>query len=849
MEVASAAPQTVPEPLRSRRTPLPLSQLVERSRGRAHIPNYLLDSKIYTKLQRNSLIEADPPELHFSGFEPGKDCVKILKLINVSCEVMNIHIIPTQTKHFQTSYTKKFRLIPGLAYTLRIQFCPNEWRYFYDCVRVHCEGEENLLIPVHAYPVIDDLHIPPHIDLSAVPLGHSVSRVIPLRCSCPIDFEFQVHVIQPHEAFSIHPLTGVIPAHGEVKLTVTFKPSQYETCQVTMQLLISQFNTKPFLCTVTGRCAPLSALSQVERKSGHGDTACPEPSAVGQLPPRSKTKVRSTKDAGKLKRDQRVLKPPVDVCTPSGVAKMLMKDTNKLSAKALREALSCGSASGLHNKQMKEALFLKKLHQNVKENDNHLRWKSHVGKEPVSEKSRRQILEHRQDRRGDMRQVFAAGQTEVFSTRVQCEAGQAPGGAPTFHFHSTFHLELRHRAVGLLQQAARKVVIRCRANRRLACLKKHTKNLPPPSPLQKVKEKETTACDEKIPPDKVFPSSFPVFSMDDEPLALSGLVTAPTAPVDVDVTMCVPLFKLQVPQRYKLMDYKPVSTWEAFTSYVPATLARPLRSGPQDDVQPPCPSTEQKKKQQQTPPPPPETEEDAVESLASVSLSFTVPEALLRPLPANPLRIFNPAPGLQTYKPTPKYMETDLEFYLSPLPRYTVPESNICTRTQTLQRKLLHHKEVIEGVMTWKDFDSLTFKCLSDKPGLITAGWSRSVDYNTDVLPLTGPCPLSAPLDDVSTLMDKECEGSGVQLTPAMIRAQFLPGDALVSRSNRAAGAAGRQQTEVRVEAASRRVFNQMGRRVTARLKQLGAANGAAHPPCGDREEAKTPAHSDNVNM
>lgn len=29
------------------------------------------------------------------------------KLINISSEVMNIHIIPTQTKHFQTSYTKK----------------------------------------------------------------------------------------------------------------------------------------------------------------------------------------------------------------------------------------------------------------------------------------------------------------------------------------------------------------------------------------------------------------------------------------------------------------------------------------------------------------------------------------------------------------------------------------------------------------------------------------------------------------------------------------------------------------------------------------------------------------------
>uniref|UniRef100_A0A3P8RIK6 Cep192-like domain-containing protein n=1 Tax=Astatotilapia calliptera TaxID=8154 RepID=A0A3P8RIK6_ASTCA len=187
------------------------------------------------------------------------------KLINISSEVMNIHVIPTQTKYFQTTYTKKYRLIPGLAYTLKVGFCPDEWRYFYDCIRVHCKGEDNLLIPVHAYPVIDDLHIPTHIDLPAVALRQSVCHAIPLRCSCPIGFEFQVHIIQPHESFSIHPLTGVIPAKGEAKITVTFCPLQFETSQITFQLVISQFNTKPYLCTITGSCllTPSPALSGV----------------------------------------------------------------------------------------------------------------------------------------------------------------------------------------------------------------------------------------------------------------------------------------------------------------------------------------------------------------------------------------------------------------------------------------------------------------------------------------------------------------------------------------------------------------------------------------------------------
>ncbi|KAA8579571.1 hypothetical protein FQN60_006664 [Etheostoma spectabile] len=723
MEVAFSSPQVVPESLR-RGPPLPLSQLVEESRSTSNVPNHLLESKIYAKLKTNSLIQAEPPVLHFSGFELGNDYVKSLKLINISTEVINIHVIPTQTKHFQTTYTKKYRLIPGLAYTLKVRLCPDEWRYFYDCIRVHCKGEENLFIPVHAYPVIDELQIPPHINLAAIPLGQSVCHAIPLRCSCPIDFEFQVYIIQPHEAFAIHPLTGVVPANGEEKIIVTFSPFQYETCQVTIQLVISQFNTRPYLCTIIGSSTPHLALSELGRKSGHGDAVPAEykrPLPAPKMPSCSKTKCRSTKEADKSKtrRHPASVKPPGDVCTPAGVAKMLIKDTDKLSSKDLREAISCGCMVGPPNKQMKEALFIKKVQQNVKEEQaNHLRWQVHLGKDPVSEHSRRQIAEEREIalheymvRRGDERheEDFAAGQPKLSSRRVLCEAGQACEGAPSFQFYSSFHWELRRRALRLFQQAARKIVIRCRMNRRLTCLKKLSgsmKNVP----LAKKVEEETT-CDLKISPDRVFPFTFPVLSNEDDPL---------------------------VPQHYKLMGYRPVSVWEAFNSYTPATLARPLRTGALDKL----------------------------EDVKASCLSFSAPEALLRPFPANPLRIFNPAPGLQTYKPSPKYLESDLEFHLCPMP--------------------------------------------------------RSVDYSTDILPPPPPL-LTGPPDDLAPLMDNTWEGSGVQLSPEMIRAEFLHGEALVSNSNLTrAMTVCRCQRDLQMEVTYRSEFNQMGKRVMTRLKQLG---------------------------
>ncbi|XP_051908563.1 cilia- and flagella-associated protein 221 isoform X1 [Hippocampus zosterae] len=741
-------------------TPLPLTQLVED--GRSSVPNHLLESKIYVKEKSNGLIQVDPSELHFSGFKLEKDYVKSVKLINISSRVLNIHIIPTQTKHFRTNYAKKCRLIPGLAYTVKVKFCPHEWTRVSDCIRVHCEDDENLLIPVHAYPATAHVHIPTRVDLPAAPLGQSVSHIIPLSCRSPADLEFEVHLIEPHEAFSIHPLTGVIPANGQSKITITFRPCRYETCQVTVRLLVSQFNTKSYLCTVTGSSAPLLAVRELALQGTQAKSKGSLPAIQVQSPVKQKFAKDVVKPKGALggpSGSKPGPKPLVDASTHAGVAKMLQKDSSKLGTEHPSE--------GLQTRQKKEALFLKRVQQNVKEEQiNRLKLQVHLGKDPVSESTRSQVLEDRlvalqqyKVRKGDVRREedFTSGPPKLYSIRLICDAGQVPKGAPSFQFHPSFQWVLKQRALKLFQQAARRVVMQCRMKRTLALWR----NLPDAAAglLSANKVEEEEACVMKITPERIFPSSFPLFTDEADLLALDFLAL-PVDAVNVRVTTHVPTFKLQVPQYYKLMGYQPVSAWEAFNAFIPTTLARPLRTG--DPVKP------QHEAGSQSPTPGDEDEQDASD------LNFTFPSALLRPIHAHPLRIFNPAPGLQAYKPPPKYLESDVDFHLCPLPRYSSPGGPTTgMESQTLQMQTLDPKGAIAGLKTWDNFDLVIATCVSRQAALTSNILHGSSDYNKDILPVTSPAAFTQPPAYLSGLTDKRSE---VMLTPKIIKRDFLSG-------------------------------------------------------------------------
>jgi hypothetical protein len=201
---------------------------------------------------KSAFFTATPAIVHFGGLVVGKTSSQTISVVNTSPTAQRLYVYPPSDEAFKAEYLKSGSLAPGMEQKITIKFTPTEYKYYHDHLRVQTEGGLFILVPLHAYPVLNKLEFPRNINFGEAPLCEPQVRVLRLRASIPVDFTFELEVTRPHPYFTIEPTEGIIPANGVVEIKVKFLPVTLGSCMLSMKLHVGQHGWVPMDCDVSG---------------------------------------------------------------------------------------------------------------------------------------------------------------------------------------------------------------------------------------------------------------------------------------------------------------------------------------------------------------------------------------------------------------------------------------------------------------------------------------------------------------------------------------------------------------------------------------------------------------------
>ncbi|OWZ18374.1 Primary ciliary dyskinesia protein [Phytophthora megakarya] len=216
----------------------------------------------------NELLYAQPASVHFGGFELDRSVQQRVRVHNNSAKAVRLrYTFPTGKKGFRTTFASSDRpsfVSPGLCEEIIVSFTPPaDFQYYYDCIQVQCEEvaygssahvarSGATLIPLHAYPMVNEVAFPTRMDFGVVPRNTCARKCVNLKCSVPVEFEYELRVTKSHPAFTVFPLTGTIPPRGDARIELEFRPVVYATASAELELHVSQLNFVPRVCTLAG---------------------------------------------------------------------------------------------------------------------------------------------------------------------------------------------------------------------------------------------------------------------------------------------------------------------------------------------------------------------------------------------------------------------------------------------------------------------------------------------------------------------------------------------------------------------------------------------------------------------
>lgn len=452
---------------------------------------------------------------------------------------------------------------------MEIIFTPREYRYYYDCVRIQVEDDDPMLIPIHAYPVVGTVEVPRNIDFGQCSIGQPITRQVPMRCSVPINCDFEVHVTAPDPAFTVGPARGTIVAKQAGHLAVTYTPGAYCTSTMTFEVCLVQPNAVAVRCVVSGHSRPKAAIAatpELTVSTAHLPRPPPSESAPA-CPTRSRRIFRTPAAPGSP--PSRSVPSARDLRGMRGVNTVL----NQKGASLLAPA-SCAFTDmvAVTARGRQETLFLAALKTKP----------GATGYLAADDTEQQAVLTIRQiqntayrAQRGYTTPEAKAGRTHpvmdtTLTRSVRCVPSTAPVQRPTFENTHLVPWQYRKAVLDRFIHAVRRVILRWRILQRLYRLQQASSRL---LHLKATGAEESSADDGRTPNILVASLTFPVFGSTDlidlEALKKGvGDAPLPELPVKPLGFLPLPAVLLSIPAGYKAFEAE---------YYPPANKERRLR--------------------------------------------------------------------------------------------------------------------------------------------------------------------------------------------------------------------------------------------------------------------------------